>query len=139
MSDLIETIPLAAEQFRQSAQLDYSVDSLLAIDKYFDAHLSKFAPADKSNPVIEKEIQSQLLAIGAYLGETLKENMLGSNWELDNSHPDEIVHAMLRLPDNTLVWPFQKAIKRFLNGFEDSLHGYAYLVTESYYEKKKNK
>jgi len=139
VSDLIETIPLAAEQFRQSAQLDYSVDSLLAIDKYFDAHLSKFAPADKSNPVIEKEIQSQLLAIGAYLGETLKENMLGSNWELDNSHPDEIVHAMLRLPDNTLVWPFQKAIKRFLNGFEDSLHGYAYLVTESYYEKKKNK
>ena len=138
MSDLIETIPLAAERFRKSARLDYSIDSLLAIDKYFDAHLSKFAPADKSN-VIAKEIQSELMAIGAYLGETLKENMLGSNWELDNSHPDEIVHAMLRLPDNTLVWPFQKAIKRFLNGFEDSLHGYAYLLTESYYEKKKNK
>ena len=138
MSDLIETIPLAAERFRKSARLDYSIDSLLAIDKYFDAHLSKFAPADKSN-VIAKEIQSELMAIGAYLGETLKENMLGSNWELDNDHPDEIIHVMLRLPDNTLVWPFQKTIKRFLNGFEDSLHGYAYLVTESYYEKKKNK
>jgi len=137
MSDLITQIEVEAERIRKSSGLDYTIDSLAAVDKYFDDKLSKFVPKPGSEVSIEKEVQSQLLSLGAYLGETLKENMQGSVWQPDSADPQNIIKFTLRLPDQSVVWPFERILKRFYNGPEDGIHSYGYLLSEKYYAKQK--
>ena len=49
---------------------------------------------------------------------------LGGTWETDDSDPLGEINIAVRLPDGSVVWPVQRAMKRFENGSEDSLYAY---------------
>ncbi|WP_406723669.1 hypothetical protein WJ438_01865 [Streptomyces sp. GD-15H] len=74
--------------------------------------------------LLATDVGPRLFAIGAYLGETVRHN-LGGVWETDDEDPYGEMNIALRLPDGSIVWPVQRVIKRFRNGPEDSIVGYA--------------
>jgi hypothetical protein len=103
--------------------LDGSVESLRILDMLVDD--ARDAIKGEPNPP-----QAALLwALGAYLGEVLR-NARGGAWtvgaldDLDAFWGTYLVYA-----DGLQVWPMQRMIKRFLNGADDSI--YAYGVTMS--------
>ena len=55
---------------------------------------------------------------------------LGGVWETDDSDPAGEVNIAVRLPDGSLVWPVQRAMKRLRNGAEDGLYVYGRFAKE---------
>ena len=49
---------------------------------------------------------------------------LGGVWETDDGDPEGEINIAVRLPDGSLLFPVQRAMKRLRNGGEDSLYVY---------------
>ena len=135
MVNLEEEIKKASENavtyFRkQGITLDYSIESLRYIDAYYDSYLSKFVPLH--DETLAPEIRSSLFAIGSYVGQTIIKNFKGSYWEITENDLIDPINTVLKLWDETMSWPFQKVMKRFYNGPEDSVYGYAHFAVDKY-------
>jgi hypothetical protein len=72
-----------------------------------------------------------LFSIGAYIGETLLRNAPGAYWKTEDADPEGEITAAIHLPDGTICWPMQRAIKRFRNGSADSIYAYGQAIIPS--------
>jgi hypothetical protein len=113
----IEKMALAVEQwftemFPTLPKMDYSVESLQAIDHALEHNVSTF----KS----QEAIDGALSMFGAYLGEVIRRR-IGGTWMFDEALPTLESEYMK-------TYPFRKVFKRLHNGEEDSVYGYALVV-----------
>lgn len=126
---LLEDIPKAADWFvvnmRNSGYfLDGTIESFRELDRFFD---------EQSRPgglLADGRPGSKLFAAGSYMGQIFVRE-LGGAWETDDADPQGELNIAVRLPDGSLVWPVQRALKRLQNGAEDGLYAYGRAVAES--------
>jgi hypothetical protein len=65
-----------------------------------------------------------MFSFGAYTGEVIREALLGE-WVTKNDDPEGELNIELHLPSGIVIWPVQRVIKRFGEGYEDGdLVGY---------------
>ena len=100
---------------------DFTLASFGEIDRFFDEH----APRGVARPdgLLSEQVGSRIFAIGAYVGETLR-RQLGGEWVADDKDPEVEINISIKLVDGSIVWPVQRAMKRFRNGPEDSIVAY---------------
>lgn len=126
---LLEDIPKAAgwlvANMRNSGYfLDDTIESFRELDRFFD---------EQSRPgglLADGKPGSKLFAVGSYMGRVFVEK-LGGVWETDDADPMGELNIAVRLPDGSLVWPVQRALKRLQNGPEDGLYAYGLAIAES--------
>jgi len=100
---------------------DFSSGSLREIDRFFDEHAQDGAA--KPGGLLAEDLGSRLFAIGAYVGEVVRRG-LGGEWVADDRDPEAEINLALQLPDGSIVWPVQRAMKRLKNGTEDGIAAY---------------
>jgi hypothetical protein len=101
---------------------DYSPHSLWEVDRFFDEQSSGGAP--RAGGLLSDDLGARLFAIGAYTGEVIRRE-LGGEWSADDDDPEAEINIELHLPDGGVVWPVQRAMKRYSNGAEDAIAPYA--------------
>ncbi len=132
MASLLEDIHTGADWTVKAfgelgRNFDYSLESLKDIDLFFDGQTENGNV--KQGSLLEKNFGSKMFAIASYVGETLIKNCPnGGEWVLDENDPQAEINMAVKLGNGHLVWPGQKVFKRFKNGKEDSLYGYACMV-----------
>lgn len=97
--------------------VDTTLESLKEIDRFFDEQCGP-------NGLLSEQRGNRLFAIGAYIGEVII-STYGGEWICDDEDPMGEVNASIRLLDGTIIWPIQRAVKRYQNGAEDSIYAYA--------------
>lgn len=110
-------------------ELDYSMDSLIEVDRFFAANMKNGQPR-KEGRLAKKGFGPILFSIGAYVGETIIKNVNGAEWETDDNDPMGELNVSIKLPDEGIIWPMQKVIKRFQEGSDDAIYPYAHAVTK---------
>jgi len=113
---------LAAALRSSGYNVDYSVQSLQEIDRFYDEHTVNCAP--RPNGLFSTDLDSRLFAVGSYVGEVIR-RVKGGEWNGDDSDPQVKLHVELRLKDGTLCWPTQRALNRLRNGREDGIVAFA--------------
>ncbi len=118
---LAEDIPKAADWLRAAMassgyRLDGTLESFRELDRFFEEQ-------QRPGGLLDGRVGSKLFAIGSYMGQVLTER-LGGAWETDDGDPQGEINVAVRLPDGSLCWPVQRAMKRYRNGPEDSLYAY---------------
>ena len=111
-------------------KLDYSLRSLIEIDKFFNKH-SNNGKAVKGGR-LSKNLGPIIFSIGSYVGETIIKHVPGASWQTDDEDPQGEINASVRFPDGTIIWPMQKVMKRFQNGAEDAIYVYGHHVAKEY-------
>ncbi len=105
----------AAVQKNEGITLDYSIDSLEAIDRIIDGfHKEGVKP---------EQVEATLFAFGCYVGEVFVRNA-GATWRKASRREMEQVFGVplvLQLGADNTVNPIGKVIKRLENGEEDNL------------------
>lgn len=107
-------------------KLDYTLNSFKEIDRFFDQH-SKNGEA-VPNGRLSVNLGPIIFSIGSYVGETLIRLAPGTEWETDDSDPEGEVKVTIKFPGGGICWPMQKAMKRFMNGEEDSIYHYGVVL-----------
>jgi hypothetical protein len=103
-------------------ELDYSIQSLRKIDRFFEQHAENGKA--KPNGRLSTNSGPVLFSIGAYVGNTIIKAIPGSVWVTDDKDPKGEITAEVLLPNKTKIFPMQRAINRFMNGEEDSIYPY---------------
>jgi len=119
---LLEDIPKASDWLVKNMDatgyhLDGSIGSFRELDRFFD---------EQSRPggvLADGRPGSKLFAVGSYMGQVFVRE-LGGVWETDDADPEGEVNIAVRLPNGSIVWPVQRAMKRLWNGPEDGLYAY---------------
>jgi len=102
---------------------DFTPASLWEIDRFFDEQTRKGEP--RRWGLLAKDTSLRLFSLGAYVGEVIRRDV-GGEWEVDDDDdPQAELNLALRLVDDSLVWPVQRAVKRMRNGTEDAIVAYA--------------
>jgi len=101
---------------------DFTPAGLHDIERFMSEHSDKGTAVESG--LLATDPGARLFALGCYVGETVR-LALGGRWEADDDDPRGEIDIRLRLPDGSVVWPVQRLMKRFANGPEDSVVGYA--------------
>lgn len=101
---------------------DFTPTSLRDVERFMAEHSDHGIAV--AGGLLATDLKARLFALGAYLGETVRRSA-GGAWETDAEDPHSEVDLTLRLPDDSVIWPVQRVIKRFRHGHEDSIVGYA--------------
>ena len=100
---------------------DFSPKSFWELDRFFEEH------SDNCNPkpvgLLAAERGSRLFAVGCYIGEVLRRNV-GGEWHVNDNDPHAEINIELKLADDSVCWPVQRAMKRLKNGREDGIAAY---------------
>lgn len=100
-------------------RLDYSVESLQRLDQFISEHFDNNSA---------KEVGETLpLRIGSYVGEVIVRH-LGGHWN-EQGQPEINDVGLI-----DVIYPLEKAQKRFQNGKEDSLAWYYHSIAKQAYE-----
>ncbi|WP_373533509.1 hypothetical protein [Vampirovibrio sp.] len=100
-------------------QLDYSVESLQRLDQFISEHFDSNSAKDVG--------ETLLLRIGSYVGEVIIRH-LGGHWN-EQGQPE-----VNEVGPIDVIYPLDKAQKRFENGKEDSLAWYYHSIAKQAYE-----
>ncbi|MBB4792510.1 hypothetical protein [Streptomyces nodosus] len=127
MASLLDDVRTSAARIARALgssgyRADFTPESLPDIERFMSEHSDHGIATDGG--LLATDRGPRLFALGAYLGETVRQG-LGGVWEVDDQDPHGEINIVLRLPDGSIIWPVQRVIKRFQNGPEDSLVGYA--------------
>ena len=127
MSSLSDDVPTSAAWIALALnssgyRADFTPESLRDVERFMTEHSDHGTAV--ADGLLATDLGQRLFALGAYLGETVRHS-LGGTWEADDEDPHSEMNIALRLPDGTVIWPVQRVIKRFRNGPEDSIVGYA--------------
>lgn len=118
---LAEDIPKAADWLvRAMASSGYPLDSSVASFQELDRF---FREQHCPGGLLDGTVGDKLFAIGSYMGQVFCQR-LGGCWETDDADPRGEINVAVRFPDGGVVWPVQRAMKRYQNGEEDSLYAY---------------
>jgi hypothetical protein len=101
---------------------DFTPSSLWEIDRFFDEQTRKGGP--RRWGLLAKDTGVRLFSLGAYVGEVIRRDA-GGTWEGDDGYPEAELNLALRLPDDGVVYPVQRAVARMRNGPEDGIVLYA--------------
>ncbi len=122
---LADDIPKAADWLAENMArfgypLDGTVESFRVLDRFFE---------DQCRPggLLDGKVGRQLFAIGSYMGQVFCK-CLGGKWETDDTDPMGEINILVRLPDGVVIWPVQRAMKRYEKGREESLYGYGMVI-----------
>lgn len=110
--------------------LDYSVNSLLQLDIFFEKNSKDGKPLPDGRFSTDPGII--LFAIGAYIGQTFLKNDPGAEWITDDSDPQGDLNAAVRFSTGEMVWPMQRAVGRLKNGLKDSIYPYGYELMKNH-------
>lgn len=113
-------------------RLDYTINSFKEIDRFYEEHTLNGKP--KSGGLLSEDLGSRLFAIGSYIGDVLVREARGK-WKGDDKDKQAEINIEVVLPDGTICWPVQRAMKRLQNGTEDSIYVYGIVVMEKSKEK----
>jgi hypothetical protein len=97
---------------------DFTPSSLIELDRFFSEQ-SEDGTA-KADGLLAEGLGQRLFAIGSYMGEVVRQTA-GGEWVTNDRDPQGEINVELRLPDGTICWPVQRAMKRFKNGAEDGV------------------
>ena len=111
-------------------KLDYSIKSFIEIDKFFEKHSKNGKPV--SGGRLTQNLGPIIFSIGSYIGETFIKNAKGAEWITDDNDPQGEITAAIKFPEGMTVWPMQRVMNRFKNGFEDSIYPYGYELAKDY-------
>jgi hypothetical protein len=100
---------------------DFTVESLKDVDRFFDEQ----APWGKPKPGghLSHHFGMQMFALGAYVGETIRRAGNGQ-WQGNDSDEHPEITLAVKLKSGTTFWPTQRVVKRFENGYADSIYPY---------------
>lgn len=101
---------------------DFSINSFKDIDRFFDEQ-------NTPDGILSRNRGQILFALGAYIGEVII-SVCGGEWLTDDNDPQGEVNIAVRLKDGTIIFPVQRAMKRYINGKEDSIYDYGYILSE---------
>ena len=101
---------------------DFSIGSLKEIDRFFDEQ-------NTPDGILNRNRGQILFALGAYIGEVII-SAYGGEWLTDDSDPQGEVNIAVKLKDGSIIFPVQRAMKRCMNGKEDSIYDYGYVLSE---------
>ena len=123
MSALLNDVETAstwiAEALRSSGYTaDFSGPSLWEVDRFFDENSSKGRP--RPGGLLADELGARLFALGAYVGQTVKQQV-GGTWRADDDDPEGEVNVEFVTADGSTVWPVQRVMRRLANGADDSI------------------
>jgi hypothetical protein len=104
---------------------DFTLESLKEIDRFFDEHSQAGEPIPGG--LLSEQIGSRIFAVGAYVGEVIIRTY-GGHWRAEENDPDSEVNIQVALPGGAVIWPVQRAMKRFKNGPEDGIYVYGRLI-----------
>lgn len=126
MPTIVEDIETASKWIAKALtssgyKADFSPESLWEIDRFFDEQ----SQDGKAKPfgLLSQDLGPRIFSIGAYIGEVLRMH-LGGKWVGDDDDPEVEVNVELHIGDS-IIWPTQRAGKRFNNGPEDGIAAYA--------------
>lgn len=94
---------------------DYSLESMKEVDRFFDEQSGE-------GGIISRNRGQIIFALASYIGETVI-RLHGGKW----SGSDEI-NMSVELDGGTVIFPTQRAMKRYRNGPEDSIYAYVYTL-----------
>jgi len=101
---------------------DFSVGSLKEIDRFFDEQ-------NTPDGLLNRNRGQILFALGAYIGEVII-SAYGGEWLTDDNDPHGEINIAVKLDNGSVIFPVQRAIKRYQNGNEDSIYAYGYVLGE---------
>lgn len=96
--------------------LNWTIESFRELDRFFQTE-------QRPGGLLDGQAGNKLFAIGSYMGQSLIKE-LGGTWETDDSDPQGELNVAVRLENGNVVWPVQRAMKRFQQGTEESLYAY---------------
>ena len=101
-------------------QADHTLESLKEIDRFFD---------EQSSPggLLSEQRGQRIFGLGAYIGDVLIRTY-GGHWITDDQDPQGELNVAVRLDDGSMVWPVQRAIKRYQSGPEDGIYIYGVAI-----------
>jgi len=109
-------------------KLDYTIHSLIEIDKFFNKHTKNGQPVKRGR--LSSNLGPIIFSIGSYVGQTIIKTIPKAVWQTDDKDPEGELTASVKLPNGTIIWPMQKVLKRFKNGSEDSIYVYGHELTK---------
>ncbi|MFY9627500.1 MAG: hypothetical protein WAK03_05015 [Methylocystis sp.] len=119
VSDALASADQVSKALSQSGyKADFSLESLKEIDRFFDEQASNGQPTPGG--LLSQQLGARLFAIGGYIGEVIRRQN-GGEWQGDDNAPDAEINIAVRLKTGVILWPVQRAIKRFKNGAEDGI------------------
>lgn len=129
MSTIVEDVRDAAVSVADIANdagysFDFSARSLWDVERFLDDNASGGEP--KAGGLLSKDLGSRVFALGAYVGEVIRE-AVGGEWVSDDSADDDST-VTLRTGAGELLWPNQQVMKRIMTGDSQSLVDYARAV-----------
>lgn len=92
------------------------------IDRFFDEQ-------NTPDGIINRNRGQILFALGAYIGEVII-SAYGGEWLTDDNDPQGEVNIAVKLKNGSIIFPVQRAMKRYQNGKEDSIYDYGYVLGE---------
>jgi hypothetical protein len=111
-------------------KLDYSIKSFIEIDKFFEKHSKNGKPVRGGR--LTQSLGPIIFSVGSYIGETFIRNDKGVQWITDDNDPQGEITASIKFSNGMECWPMQRVMKRFKNGFEDSVYTYGYELAKEY-------
>jgi len=105
---------------------DFSLESLREVERFFAEHSTK-GKATAGGWLAER-LEARIFTLGCYIGEVIRRRC-GGTWFVGDASvmgPDFEV----RFPNGGIIWPVQRAAKRFHNGPEDNVHFYGVVMVE---------
>jgi hypothetical protein len=110
--------------------LDYSIGSLIEIDRFFNKNTSDGQAVQGGR--LSKNLGPILFSIAAYIGDCLIRNVKGSKWITDDNDAEGEINISVEFSDGAIVWPMQRVMKRFKLGSEESIYVYGYELTKEF-------
>jgi hypothetical protein len=125
MGTIYEDIATAADAVAEELTghgyaLDFSLDSLREVDRFFD---DNSAPGiDKDDSLLADRLGPWMFSLGAYAGEVVRRE-IGGRWRWEGADDDKAAatDTELVLIDDSMIFPFQRMWKRLMNGPVDSI------------------
>ncbi len=77
--------------------------------------------------MLSEQLGQRIFGLGAYTGEVLR-RQCGGAWQDNDADPNAEINVALKLANGSLIWPVQRAMKRFKNGAEDGIFAYGVAI-----------
>lgn len=114
---------IAAALQSSGYKADFSLESLKEVDRFFDEQ-------NKPGGLLSENRGPRLFAIASYIGEVIILTA-GGEWITDDNDPQGELNVSIKLPNGSIIWPVQRAMKRYENGKEDGIYDYAYVLSKN--------